>query len=70
MYITRPVHHEPELTIIQSEIVTRVSQTLDNSRVHGSESVGHIIPIREPEEIEGRVVLLEIALIEDEEFGE
>ena len=55
---------------MESQVVTCIPKSLDYSRIHGSESVGYVISIREPEEIEGRIVLLEVALIEDEELLE
>ena len=64
------VHHNPQFTLMENQVVTCIPKSLDYSRIHGSESVGHVISIREPEEIEGGIVLLEVALVEDEKLRE
>ena len=70
MDISRPVHHEPEFTFIQGQVITGIPNSMYHSGIHRSESIGYIISIREPEEIQSGIVLLVVAFVQNKKLGE
>ena len=63
------VHHDPQATVVQGYVVAGVAEPLGDGGIHGGEGVGDVVPVLEPEEVEGGVVLLVVAFIEDEQLG-
>ena len=62
------VHRNPGRIVKELEIVGNGSQATGKGWIHLAEGVADIFPVREPEEVQGSLVLVEITLVQDKEF--
>ena len=69
LHDTGIVHHDPGLVPTDGDVIAHVAQSGTHGRIHLLEGSGHIIPVREAEEIEGGIVRAHAAFVEHEELA-